>query len=150
MAAVDVVLHSALWFEPVPDGLAPLVDAVGDAHLVLIGEASHGTDEFYRIRADLTSALIQRKAFNIVAVEADWPDAYRANRWVRHASGDSDAVDSLSDFTRFPHWMWRNEVVVDFLRWLRAFNSGLALSDRVGFYGLDLYSLHASIQAVLG
>ncbi len=148
-AAIAAVRHGALWFEQGPDGLAPLVDAIGDAHVVLIGEASHGTHEFYRVRADLTAALIQQKSFNIVAVEADWPDAYRANRWVHLTSGDADSVDALGDFTRFPRWMWRNEVVVEFLRWLRTFNIGWPPQDRVGFYGLDLYSLHSSIHAVL-
>src|SRR5687767_9676511 len=148
-AAIDAVRHAALWFEPGPDGLAPVIDAIGDAHVVLIGEASHGTDEFYRIRADLTAALIEQKSFNIVAVEADWPDAYRANRWVRHASADADAADALGDFKRFPRWMWRNDVVVEWLRWLRRFNADRPAPDRVGFYGLDLYSLHSSIDAVL-
>src|SRR3954466_4991600 len=108
-AAVDVVRNAAHWFEGGREGLAPVIDAIGDAHVVLIGEASHGTDEFYRIRADLTSALIQQKGFNIVAAEADWPAAYRANRWVRHGSDDADAIDALGDFTRFPRWMWRND-----------------------------------------
>jgi erythromycin esterase-like protein len=149
-AAVDAVRHAALWFEPGPNGIAPLLEAIGNAHVVLIGEASHGTDEFYRIRADLTSALIQQKGFNIIAVEADWPDAYRANRWVRLRSEDVEAADALADFTRFPRWMWRNEAVVDFLRWLREFNIPRDAPDRIGFYGLDLYSLHSSIDAVLG
>ena len=91
-AAIDAVRHAALWFEQGPDGLAPLVDAIGDAHVVLIGEASHGTDEFYRVRADLTAALIQQKSFNLVAVEADWPDAYRANRLERFILLLNDAV----------------------------------------------------------
>jgi erythromycin esterase-like protein len=82
-AAVDVVRESALWFEPTAEGVAPLLDAIGNARLVLIGEATHGTHEFYRTRAELTKALISNKGFNVVAVEADWPDAYRANRWVR-------------------------------------------------------------------
>jgi erythromycin esterase-like protein len=148
-AAIDPVRHASLWFERGPDGLAPLVDAIGDSRVVLIGEATHGTAEFYRIRADLTQALIEQKSFNVVAVEADWPDAYRANRWVRLASDDPDAVDALEDFTRFPRWMWRNDVVVDFLRWLREFNRDRLARARVGFYGLDLYSLHTSIDAVL-
>jgi erythromycin esterase-like protein len=148
-AAVDAVRHASLWFEYGADGLIPLVDAIGDARVVLIGEASHGTAEFYRIRADLTQALIEQKGFNIVAAEADWPDAYRANRWVRLASDDADAPEALGDFTRFPRWMWRNDVVVDFLRWLRGYNKDRLARDRVGFYGLDLYSLHTSIEAVL-
>jgi erythromycin esterase-like protein len=147
--AVDVVRDAAIWFEPGPDGLAPIVDAVGDASLVLIGEATHGTHEFYRLRADLSAALIRQKGFTIVAAEADWPDAYRVNRWVRGRPGDVTAEQALGDFTRFPRWMWRNDVVVDFSAWLRDFNAGRPPGDRVGFYGLDLYSLHASMDAVL-
>jgi erythromycin esterase-like protein len=148
-AGLDAVKHAALWFEEGPDGLAPLIDAIGDAKVVLIGEASHGTAEFYRVRADLTSALIERKGFNIVAAEADWPDAYRVNRWVRHMSDDSGAIAALDDFHRFPRWMWRNDVVVDFVTWLRWFNSSRAADRRCGWYGLDLYSLHRSMGAVL-
>src|SRR5215207_8777981 len=103
--AVAIVEREALWFEGTADGLAPLVEAIGDARLVLIGEATHGTHEFYRTRAELTKALIAGKGFNLVAVEADWPDAYRVNRWVRHASADADAATALEDFTRFPRWM---------------------------------------------
>jgi len=146
---VDVIRHAATWFEPSPDGFGSLLELIGDARLVLIGEASHGTHEFYRTRAELTKALILAKGFNFVAVEADWPDAYRANRWVRHQSGDPDAETALDDFKRFPRWMWRNRVVVDFLEWLRTHNGGREAASRVGFYGLDLYSLHASIDAVL-
>ncbi len=147
--AVEVVRREALWFESTADGLAPLVEAIGNARLVLIGEATHGTHEFYRTRAELTKALIARKGFNLVAVEADWPDAYRVNRWVRHASSDASAETALDDFTRFPRWMWRNLDVVEFLHWLRTYNQTRAASARVGFYGLDLYSLHTSIAAVL-
>jgi erythromycin esterase-like protein len=147
--ALDAVRHAALWFTPTPDGLAPLLDLIGDARLVLIGEATHGTDEFYRIRAELTKALVRGKQFNIVAAEADWPDAYRVDRWVRHSSEETDAAAALGDFTRFPRWMWRNTVVVDFVEWLHAYNAKRMATDRVGFYGLDLYCLHTSIDAVL-
>ena len=147
--AVDDVRDAALWFETGPDGVGPLLDAVGDARIVLIGEATHGTHEFYRIRADLTLALIDRKGFNIVAAEADWPDAYRINRWVRHMSDDATPEQALADFTRFPRWMWRNDVVVDFCAWLHGWNRSRSTKERVGFYGLDLYSLHTSIEAVL-
>ena len=147
--AVEVVRDAGLWFEPGPDGVGPLLDAVGDARVVLIGEATHGTHEFYRIRADITQALIEHEGFNIVAAEADWPDAYRVNRWVRQMSEDADAAAALGDFTRFPRWMWRNDVVVDFLTWLRERNRDRPLRERVGFYGIDLYSLHTSIEAVL-
>ena len=147
--AIDIVREAAVWFEPAPDGFGPLMDAIGDASLVLVGEASHGTHEFYRARAELTKALIDRKGFNFVAVEADWPDAYRVNRWVRHASDDPDAETALGDFVRFPRWMWRNSDVVAFIEWLRGHNASKNASARVGFYGLDLYSLHTSIEAVL-
>jgi erythromycin esterase-like protein len=147
--AVDAVRQAAVWFEPSPDGFGPLLESIGTARLVLIGEASHGTHEFYRTRAELTKALILRKGFNVVAVEADWPDAYRVNRWVQHASGDPDADAGLGDFRRFPRWMWRNRDVVDFLDWLHTHNASRPAPTRTGFYGLDLYSLHASIDAVL-
>jgi erythromycin esterase-like protein len=123
--------------------------AVGDARVVLIGEASHGTDEFYRMRARLTRALIETRGFNVVAVEADWPDAYRVNRYVRAASDDATPEEALGDFMRFPRWMWRNAAVVDFVQWLRAWNVPRAPRARAGFYGLDLYSLHRSIDGVI-
>jgi erythromycin esterase-like protein len=147
--ALEVVRQAALWFEMSAGGLAPLVDALRDATVVMIGEASHGTHEFYRTRAELTKALIIEGGFNCVAVEADWPDAYRVNRWVRDASDDPDAEHALGDFVRFPRWMWRNRDVVDFVDWLRDYNRPLAAAARVGFYGVDLYSLHRSIEAVL-
>lgn len=127
----------------------PLIDAIGDARVVLIGEATHGTHEFYRERALITRRLIEERGFCGVAVEADWPDAYRVNRYVRGAGTDSDAVESLADFERFPTWMWRNADVLEFIGWLRAHNDARPANRRVGFYGLDLYSLRASIQAVL-
>jgi len=126
-----------------------LLKAIGDARLVLIGEASHGTHEFYRERAFITERLISEKGFAAVAVEADWPDAYRVNRYVRGASDDADAVAALLDFERFPTWMWRNTDVVDFVGWLRAHNDTQPAERRVGFYGIDLYSLRTSMEAVL-
>jgi erythromycin esterase-like protein len=148
-AAVDLVRREALWFEPSPDGLRPLSEAIGNATLVLVGEATHGTDEFYRTRAEITKTLIADHGFNLVAVEADWPDAYRVNRWVRGAAEESGPTAALDDFTRFPRWMWRNSAVVDFIAWLHDHNASCAASDRAGFYGLDLYSLHRSIEVVL-
>lgn len=133
------------------DDYDALLTRVGDARFVLLGEASHGTHEFYRERAQITKRLITEQGFNAVAVEADWPDAYRVNRYVRGVGGDTDAVDALGGFERFPQWMWRNADVLDFVGWLRAHNDGHATaSAKTGFYGLDLYSLHASIEAVLG
>jgi erythromycin esterase-like protein/adenine/guanine phosphoribosyltransferase-like PRPP-binding protein len=128
----------------------PLIRRIGEARFALLGEASHGTHEFYRERAEITKRLIAEKNFMAVAVEADWPDAYRLNRYVRGASDDVDAVEALADFRRFPTWMWRNTVVVEFIEWLRAHNDSLPPgAEKVGFYGLDLYSLHASMKAVL-
>src|SRR6185369_14670130 len=134
-----------------PDDYDALIERIGDARFVLIGEASHGTHEFYRERAEITRRLIVEKHFNAVAAEADWPDAYRVNRYVRGAGADRTARDALAGFQRFPAWMWRNEVVLDFVAWLRAHNGSLAPGAApVGFYGLDLYSLFTSIEAVLG
>ena len=133
-----------------PEDFDPLLALVGDARFVLIGEASHGTHEFYRIRAEITKRLIREKGFTSVAVEADWPDAYRVNRYVRDRGSDTDATEALGGFRRFPQWMWRNADVLDFVGWLRAHNDGLPEAAQVGFYGLDLYALHASIEAVLG
>jgi len=147
--ALDIVRREALWFEPTPDGLRPLIEAIGNSTLVLIGEATHGTDEFYRTRAAITKALVADHGFNLVAVEADWPDAYRVNRWVRGASDEAGPEAALNDFTRFPRWMWRNTAVVEFVTWLRDHNASRAVTDRAGFYGLDLYSLHRSIEVVL-
>jgi erythromycin esterase-like protein len=120
-----------------------LLALIGDAHFVLLGEASHGTHEFYRDRAEITKRLIMEKGFNAVAVEADWPDAYRVNRFVRRISDDQDAVEALGDFKRFPTWMWRNADVLDFAGWLRE------CGRDVGFYGVDLYSLFTSIEKVI-
>lgn len=128
----------------------PLLDLIGDAQVVLLGEASHGTREFYRERAQITRRLIQEKGFTAVAVEADWPDAYRVYRYVLGRSRDADGRESLGDFKRFPIWMWRNREVLNFVTWLRAHNDGQPAALKVGFYGLDLYSLHASMAAVLG
>ena len=101
----------------------PLLDLVADAPLVLLGEGSHGTHDFYHARAEITKRLIIEKGFSAVAVEADWPDAYRVIRYVRHESDDEDAKTALSGFERFPTWMWRNTVVLDFVEWLRDNNS---------------------------
>lgn len=126
-----------------------LLDGIGDARVVLLGEATHGTHEFYRERAFITRRLITEKGFAAVAVEADWPDAYRVNRYVRGTSTDEEAVQALADFGRFPTWMWRNADVLDFVGWLRTHNDTQPADRRAGFYGLDLYSLRASMHAVL-
>lgn len=133
-----------------PADYTPLIDLIGDAHFVLIGEASHGTHDFYAERAEITKQLIQKKDFTAVAVEADWPDAYRVNRYVRGCSSDTSANEALGEFQRFPNWMWRNTDVLSFVDWLRTFNDNLPTdAPRTGFYGLDLYSLQTSMQSVL-
>src|SRR6516164_6680236 len=133
-----------------PTDFDPLLKAIGDSRFVLIGEATHGTHEFYRLRAQITKRLITEKEFTAVAAEADWPDAYRINQYVRFEGDDEDAIDALSGFQRFPAWMWRNADVLDFVGWLRDHNDSVRPGrPKVGFYGLDLYSLHASMAAVI-
>jgi erythromycin esterase-like protein len=126
-----------------------LLERIGDAPFVLLGEASHGTEDFYRARADITRRLIEEKDFTAVAVEADWPDAYRVNRYVRGMGEDQTADSALGGFKRFPTWMWRNTVVLDFVEWLKRHNASAKDRMQVGFYGLDLYSLRGSMEAVL-
>jgi erythromycin esterase-like protein len=126
-----------------------LLRMIGDARFVLIGEATHGTHEFYQTRAEITRRLIEEKGFVAVAVEADWPDAYRVNRYVHGRGEAASPNDALADFKRFPSWMWRNTVVEEFVDWLRQYNASDANRLPVGFYGLDLYSLHASMEAVV-
>jgi erythromycin esterase-like protein len=127
-----------------------LMNLIGDSRLVLLGEASHGTHDFYHTRAQLTQWLIEERGFSAVAVEADWPDAHRVNRYVQDRGRDADAVEALGSFRRFPAWMWRNTDVVEFIAWLREYNDDLPEGARkASFYGLDLYSLHASARAVL-
>jgi erythromycin esterase-like protein len=127
----------------------PLMRLIGDASIVLIGEASHGTHEFYLVRADITRLLIAEKGFRAVAVEADWPDAHRVDRFVRHRSNDHNAEAALSDFRRFPVWMWRNRVVEQFVAWLHDHNARQEPAEHAGFYGIDLYSLNRSRVEVI-
>lgn len=125
-----------------------LLAMVGQRTFVLLGEATHGTHEFYAMRADITRRLVVEKAFDAVAVEGDWPDVHRLDRYVRGDPGDSlDA--SFADFQRFPSWMWRNDDVRDFIAWLHASNALLHEAGRVGFHGMDLYSLYRSAEEVV-
>ncbi|HMD56900.1 MAG TPA: erythromycin esterase family protein [Solirubrobacteraceae bacterium] len=127
-----------------------LLALIGDARIVLLGEASHGTHEFYRERARITERLIAEHGLAALAIEGDWPDAYRVNRFVAGGRADPDAEAALDGFRRFPTWMWRNADVLDFVGWLRAHNERLHRGARkVGLYGLDLYSLGASMEAVI-
>ena len=123
--AAEVVRGAARVLEGVRADYEPLLKLIGTARFALLGEASHGTHEFYRERAEVTKRLIAEKGFTAVAVEADWPDAYRVNRYVRGESEDEDARAALGGFKRFPVWMWRNTVVVEFVEWLRAYNDAL-------------------------
>src|SRR5438034_4239537 len=148
---IDAVREAAQPLEGNARDYNPLLELIGNAQFCLLGEATHGTHEFYRERAEITKRLIKEKGFTAIAVEADWPDAFRVNRYVRGLSDDREANAALSGFKRFPTWMWRNTVVLDFVEWLRDYNSSLKKgAPKVGFYGLDLYSLYTSIEAVLG
>jgi erythromycin esterase-like protein len=128
--------------------LQPLLDRVGDARMVLLGEASHGTSEFYTWRERITRRLITEKGFHFIAVEGDWPDCYLVNRWVKGVDGRETAREMLHTFERWPTWMWANEEVASLAEWLRAHNEALPEDGRVGFYGLDVYSLWDSMDVV--
>jgi len=149
-SVMDVVGAAARRIEGGAHDYDSLLKLIGEARFCLLGEATHGTHEFYRERAEITKRMIKEKGFTAIAVEADWPDAFRVNRYVRGLSDDENANDALGGFKRFPTWMWRNTVVVDFVEWLRDYNLSLpSNATKVGFYGLDLYSLYTSIDAVL-
>ena len=127
--------------------LAPLLARIGDARVVLLGEATHGSSEFYRMRERISRELIERKQFGFIAIEGDWPDAARIDRYVRHAR---HRPSRWTAFARFPVWMWRNQEVRSFVEWLRGHNAKVADHDKVAFHGLDLYSLYNSIHSVVG
>jgi erythromycin esterase-like protein len=128
---------------------AELVARLGGVKLALLGEASHGTQEFYAERVALSQRLIVEHGFTALVMEADWPDAWRVNRYIRGRCDDADAAAALSGFERFPTWMWRNTVMAGFVEWLREYNASRPVSQQVGFYGMDLYSLYSSMAAVL-
>jgi erythromycin esterase-like protein len=149
-AIVGALRDAAQPLKGANDDYDALLELIGDARLVLLGEATHGTHEFYCARAGITKRLIAEKGFTAVAVEADWPDAYDVNRYVRGTGIAARADALLAGFERFPTWMWRNTEVLDFVGWLRAHNDRTRASElKAGFYGLDLYSLYGSIAAVL-
>lgn len=148
---VHVIDESSLPFSINEDSsFLNILEKIGDSRMVLIGEATHGTKEFYQIRAEITRQLIVQKGFMAVAIEGDWPDAYQVNRYLK-GFGDKDTPEqALESFSRFPTWMWRNTTILPFLRWLRNYNDEIpVLNRKIGFYGLDLYSLHSSMQAVI-
>jgi protein-L-isoaspartate(D-aspartate) O-methyltransferase len=141
-----IAKHGEAFDDPHTANLDALIERIGEKRVVLIGEATHGTSEFYRMRARITQRLIEEKGFNIVAVETDWPDAARIDHYVRHR----DALPSEWEaFSRFPTWMWRNEEVREFMDWLHNYNAEKPYKDRTGFYGLDLYSLYNSSRAII-
>jgi erythromycin esterase-like protein len=148
-STMEVLRKEAQVIRP-DENFDQLMEQIGDASLVLLGEASHGTREFYRIRAEVSKRLITDKGFDAIAVEADWPDALRVSRYVQHASADKTADEALGGFQRFPQWMWRNTEVVELVYWMRAHNGQIAQPEqRIGFFGIDLYSLRKSMDAVV-
>jgi erythromycin esterase-like protein len=147
---LDGVRAAALPLKDEDSDFDALLESIGDARFVLLGEATHGTHEFYRARALLTRRLIVERGFSAVAVEADWPDALRLNHYVRGEGSDTDARHALDTFERFPRWMWRNAEVLELVEWMREHNLSRGRdAPKVGFYGLDLYSLHASMREVV-
>jgi len=129
--------------------LDPLLDHIGDARFVLLGEATHGTSEYYLWRTRLTQRLIQEKGFSLIAVEGDWPDCYRVNRYIKGYQNAGESAHSvLNQFERWPTWMWANWEVVALVEWLRRYNLNRPEHRRVGFYGLDVYSLWESLSEV--
>lgn len=125
-----------------------LLEKIGDAPIVLLGEASHGTSEFYTWRAEISKRLIREKNFNIIAVEADWADAYPVNNYVKGLGTITNAREVLKNFDRWPEWMWNNEEIAGLTEWLRQFNMGKPIENKTGFYGLDVYGIWESLDAV--
>lgn len=145
----DCLLDIATPLEHAGD-LDPLLDRIGDARIVMLGEATHGTSEFYTWRTEITRRLVLEKGFSFLAVEGDWPDCYRVNRFVKARPGSGDSAQAvLHDFARWPTWMWANREVADLVHWLRDLNAQRPEPARVGFYGLDVYSLWESMAAVI-
>jgi erythromycin esterase-like protein len=149
-ASLTALAQAARPIDGGDDDFEELIGEISDRRVVLIGEATHGSHDFYCERARITRRLIEHHGFTVVAVEADWPDAYRVNRYVMGLSDDRSATDALSDFRRFPTWMWRNTDVVEFVDWMHEHNSRISDPMHMArFHGLDLYSLRTSIDAVV-
>lgn len=147
---INVINDAAEPLSNQKDPYASLLNKIGDSRFVLIGEASHGTHEFYQARIDITQQLIEKKNFMAVAIEGDWPDAYSIHRYIQGLGSKKNLEQALDDFKRFPTWMWRNTTLTPFLKWLRNYNDHLSSPVvKIGFYGLDLYSLYSSMQAVI-
>lgn len=148
-ALTDAISSKAEPLGPLTDHYIAILESAAEKDFVLLGEASHGTHEFYAVRAEITKQLILKHGLNAIAIEGDWPSAERVNRYVRWQGTDDNANEALSDFKRFPLWMWRNTVTLEFVQWLRKHNENLPYEQQVGFYGLDMYSMYESIAAVL-
>lgn len=133
-----------------PKDLDPLMERIGNSKYVLLGEASHGTHEYYTWRAEISKRLIQEKGFSFIAVEGDWPDCYKINRWIKNLPGSGNSIkEVLNEFKRWPTWMWANWEIAGFSEWLRKFNFDLAPQEKIGFYGLDVYSLWESLETLV-
>ena len=147
--AIDFVSERGVQLNN-PEDLDLLIGRIGDAKIVLLGEASHGTHEFYTWRAAISKRLIQEKGFNFIAVEGDWPDCYQLNRYIKgYNESGSGSVEVLKSITRWPTWMWANWEIVALAEWLKNHNSKLSIEKKIGFYGLDVYSLNESLQAII-
>lgn len=132
------------------EDLDPLMDYIGNSKYVLLGEASHGTHEYYTWRAKITQRLIQEKGFSFIGVEGDWPDCYRLNRYAKgYHNSETDIYDVLNKFNRWPTWMWANWEIAAFIDWLKAYNENLSANERIGFYGLDVYSFRESMHSII-
>ncbi|MGH8807453.1 MAG: erythromycin esterase family protein, partial [Noviherbaspirillum sp.] len=150
----DLPIIEAIQYEAIPlrssTSIGYLLEQIGDASIVLLGESTHGSREFYSLRAEITKRLIVEKHFDAIAVEADWPDALRVSRYIRDTGDDDSADQALQGFQRFPQWMWRNTEMVALIDWLRSHNRHIMpMENRVGFFGLDVYSLRKSMDAVV-
>jgi erythromycin esterase len=148
----EAIKNIRQWAFPVNelDGLSPLMKRIGDARIVMLGEASHGTSEYYSWRTYITKKLIEEKGFNFIAVEGDWPDCYRVNRYIKNYPGaGNNAFEVLKQFNRWPTWMWANWEIVALTEWLFQFNKNLPANKKIGFYGLDVYSLWESMESIM-
>lgn len=147
--ALEFIKNEAQILDGSENDYDSLMQDIGDSSIVLLGEATHGTQEFYRERTRITKRLILEKEFTTLAIEADWPDAYRVNRYIRNLEPENSPNAALGNFKRFPNWMWRNTDFLNFVDWLHRYNQGSSIDQQMGLYGLDLYSMHASIKAVI-
>lgn len=148
----EIISAVKQWSYPLKSkaDLQPLFDRIGDARIVMLGEASHGTHEYYMWRAHISRRLIEEKGFNFIAVEGDWPDCYRLNRFIKgYDTGNKSAFKVLQSFDRWPTWMWANWEIVALADWMQNHNTGLPANRKAGFYGLDVYSLWESMENIM-